>query len=194
MLDSFAGSGTTAHAVLNLNAQDGGNRKFILVEMEDYAENITAERVRRVIQGYGQTAGTGGSFNFYEVGEPLMIHGNLNENIDVEEIRAYIWYTETHTPYKKPSGNNYAYLGDFNGTAYYFHYERDRHTTLDSTFLRTIEKHSDNYLIYADECGLDEDFLQRNSITFKKIPRDIKKIWSDDLWFLKTIKLKPSKI
>ena len=181
MLDSFAGSGTTAHAVLNLNAHDGGNRKFILVEMEDYAENITAERVLRVIQGYGQTAGTGGSFNFYEVGEPLMIHGNLNENIDVEEIRAYIWYTETHTPYKKPSGNNYAYLGDFNGTAYYFHYERDRHTTLDSTFLRTIEKHSDNYLIYADECGLDEDFLQRNSITFKKIPRDIKKIWSDDL-------------
>ena len=52
ILDSFAGSGTTAHAVLNLNKQDGGNRKFILVEMEDYAENITAERVRRVINGY----------------------------------------------------------------------------------------------------------------------------------------------
>ena len=181
VLDSFAGSGTTAHAVLNLNAQDGGNRKFILVEMEDYAETITAERVRRVIQGYGQTAGTGGSFNFYEVGEPLMIQSNLNENIDVEKIRAYIWYTETHTPYKKSSGNNPAYLGDFNSTAYYFHYEHGRHTTLDATFLRTIEQHADSYLIYADECGLDEDFLQRNSITFKKIPRDIKKIWSDDL-------------
>lgn len=51
-LDSFAGSGTTAHAVLNLNKQDGGNRKFILVEMEDYAETITAERVKRVIDGY----------------------------------------------------------------------------------------------------------------------------------------------
>ena len=79
VLDSFAGSGTTAHAVLNLNAHDGGNRKFILVEMEDYADTITAERVRRVIQGYGQTAGTGGSFDFYEVGEPLMIQGNFNE-------------------------------------------------------------------------------------------------------------------
>ena len=105
VLDSFAGSGTTAHAVLNLNAHDGGNRKFILVEMENYADTITAERVRRVIQGYGQTAGTGGSFDFYEVGEPLMIHDNLNENIDVEKIRAYIWYTETRSPYKKPSGN-----------------------------------------------------------------------------------------
>lgn len=51
ILDSFAGSGTTAHAVLNLNKKDKGNRKFILVEMEDYAENITAERVRRVMQG-----------------------------------------------------------------------------------------------------------------------------------------------
>ncbi|WP_405341050.1 site-specific DNA-methyltransferase [Fibrobacter sp.] len=52
VLDSFAGSGTTAHAVLNLNKQDGGNRKFILIEMEDYADKITAERVRRVIKGY----------------------------------------------------------------------------------------------------------------------------------------------
>ena len=110
-----------------------------------------------------------------------MIQGNLNENIDIEKIRAYIWYTETRTPYKKPSGNNYAYLGDFNGTAYYFHYERDWRTTLDAAFLRSIEQHADKYLIYADECGLDEDFLQRNSIIFKKIPRDIKKIWSDDL-------------
>jgi adenine-specific DNA-methyltransferase len=52
ILDSFAGSGTTAHAVLNLNKQDGGNRKFILVEMEDYSEEITAQRVKRVMNGY----------------------------------------------------------------------------------------------------------------------------------------------
>lgn len=52
ILDSFAGSGTTAHAVLNLNKADGGKRRFILVEMEDYADSITAERVKRVIQGY----------------------------------------------------------------------------------------------------------------------------------------------
>ena len=52
MLDSFAGSGTTAHAVLEANQRDGGNRRFILVEMEDYADRLTAERVRRVIKGY----------------------------------------------------------------------------------------------------------------------------------------------
>ena len=53
ILDSFAGSGTTAHAVLEANKTDGGNRKFILVEMEDHiADKITAERVRRIIKGY----------------------------------------------------------------------------------------------------------------------------------------------
>lgn len=55
ILDSFAGSGTTAHAVLEANKRDGGNRKFIMVEMEDYADRLTAERVRRVINGYDFT-------------------------------------------------------------------------------------------------------------------------------------------
>ena len=53
ILDSFAGSGTTAHAVLNMN-KVGGNRKFILIEMMEYADSITAERVKRVIDGYAQ--------------------------------------------------------------------------------------------------------------------------------------------
>ena len=176
ILDSFAGSGTTAHAVLDLNKQDGGNRKFILVEMEDYADKITAERIRRVIQGYGEIAGIGGSFDFYEIGESLMIDGNLNENIDIEKIRAYIWYTETHTQYKKPSENIPAYLGNFNSTGYYFHYEKNSLTTLDLDFLDTIQTRAENYLIYADECLLNAEFLQRNKIQFKKIPRDIKQI------------------
>ena len=55
VLDSFAGSGTTAHAVLAANKKDGGDRKFILVECEDYADALTAERVRRVIAGYAYT-------------------------------------------------------------------------------------------------------------------------------------------
>jgi adenine-specific DNA-methyltransferase len=55
VLDSFAGSGTTAHAVLAQNAKDGGNRKFIMVEGEDYADTLTAERMRRVINGYAFT-------------------------------------------------------------------------------------------------------------------------------------------
>ena len=48
-LDFFAGSGTTGHAILNLNKTDNGNRKFILVEMGDYFESKLKERIRRVM-------------------------------------------------------------------------------------------------------------------------------------------------
>ena len=77
ILDSFAGSGTTAHAVLALNKEDGGNRKFILVECEDYADTITAERVRRVINGVpgardaSLREGLGSSFTYCTLGDPI---------------------------------------------------------------------------------------------------------------------------
>lgn len=185
ILDSFAGSGTTAHAVLNLNKADGGNRKFIIVEMEDYAETITAERVRRVIDGYGDTEGTGGSFDFYELGEPVFdADGNLNENIGTEKIREYIWYSEIGVQAARlpniadePSAPQSLYLlGNHLGTAYYFYYEKDQITTLDKAFLNTITQRAEQYVIYADNCLLSADFMQANHIIFKKIPRDIKKL------------------
>ena len=83
ILDSFAGSGTTAHAVLALNKEDGGNRKFILVECEDYADTITAERVRRVISGVPNAKGKslreglGGSFTYAKLGEPIDVESLL---------------------------------------------------------------------------------------------------------------------
>ena len=83
ILDSFAGSGTTAHAVLALNKEDGGNRKFILVECEDYADTITAERVRRVSNGVPNARdaalreGLGGSFAYCTLGEPIDAEGML---------------------------------------------------------------------------------------------------------------------
>ena len=92
ILDSFAGSGTTAHAVLNMNKADGGHRKFILVEVMDYADSITAERVKRVIRGYGEgknaVEGTGGNFSFYDLGEPLLVGDCLNEAVAPEKLRA----------------------------------------------------------------------------------------------------------
>lgn len=109
VLDSFGGSGTTAHAVLNLNKKDNGNRKFILVEMMDYADTITAERVKRVINGYGEgnkaVAGIPGDFTYYELGQPLFKDDkNLNEEVPEEEIRKYVYYMETksHLRRKQP--------------------------------------------------------------------------------------------
>ena len=180
ILDSFAGSGTTAHAVLNMNKADGGKRRFILVEMEDYADSITAERVKRVISGYGSgknaTEGTGGGFSFYDLGEPLMNGGELNENVGVEKIREYVWFMETRQPYSAAPLDNPYLLGLYNGTAWYFYYKCSEVTTLNYAFLSKIKKLTDQTVIYADRCAMNEDDLAEIGITFKKIPRDIAKL------------------
>lgn len=180
ILDSFAGSGTTAHAVLNMNKADGGNRKFILIEMMDYADSITAERVKRVIQGYGEdkkaVPGTGGSFSYYELGEPLMIGDNLNEAVGADKIREYIWFTETKENFQKPNADKPYYLGSTAQTGYYFFYEPNRACVLDYKFLSTITVKADNYVIYADRCAINTDDLQKLKVIFKKIPRDITKL------------------
>lgn len=183
ILDSFAGSGTTAHAVLNLNKEDGGNRKFILVEMEDYADSITAERVKRVMKGYGKgknkTEGTGGSFDYYELGKPLFNEDDLlNEDVSEEKIREYVWYSETKSafPKERKKDAHKHLLGSKNGTDYYFFYEKDSVTTLNHDFLATITQKADQYVIYADNCLLSKEFLQSRNIIFKKIPRDITRI------------------
>ena len=182
ILDSFAGSGTTAHAVLNMNKADGGNRKFILIEMMDYADSITAERVKRVINGYGEgknaVEGTSGNFSFYDLGDTLLLSdGNLNEEVGESKIREYIWYTET----KEAMTNVVAEgepscLGTCRDTAYYFYYKKDEITTLDYDFLSTVKTKAAGYIIYADLCTISDEELKKWNITFKKIPRDIAKV------------------
>ena len=181
ILDSFAGSGTTAHAVLNMNKADGGHRKFILVEMMEYAETITAERVRRVIDGYGTgknaVDGTGGDFTFYDLGEVLLLpDGNLNESVGADRIREYVWYMETKTPLRAVDSDNPYYLGESRGTGYYFFYEKEALTTLNFDFLSTITEQAEGYLIYADLCTIPDEELKKYNITFKKIPRDIARL------------------
>ena len=182
VLDSFAGSGTTAHAVLNMNKVDGGNRKFILVEMMDYAESITAERVKRVIDGYGEgkkaVEGTGGNFSYYELGPVLLLpDGNLNEEVGPQKIREYVYYMETKEPLsaEQPVDEPY-FMGLCRNTAYYFYYERESVTTLDYAFLATIQTKAEGYTIYADLCAISQETLYKHNITFKKIPRDIARL------------------
>lgn len=239
ILDSFAGSGTTAHSVLKANSADGGTRHFILVEMMDYAESIDAERIRRVISGYTSSddveeavydveltagniedgaallaeakqaarqargeydrvskpkvedghlrvigtytsteeiAGTGGSFSFYELGDPLMIGDVLNESVGVDKIREYVYFTETKSRLPEPHADEPYFMGIHVNSAYYFYYEKQRITTLNREFLHTIKTKADAYVIYADLCMLSDEELERYHITFKKIPRDITKL------------------
>lgn len=178
VLDSFAGAGTTAHSVLSLNKQDGGSRKFILVELEDYANTTTAERVKRVIKGYSEIEGTGGNFDYYELGKPLFVGENsefLNEEVGKDKIREYVWYSETRTAFEKTIAKKDSeyFLGKKESTAYYFIYEKNQLTTLDYDTLATIKTKAGQYVIYADNCLLPKDFMLKKNIVFKKIPRDV---------------------
>ncbi len=184
ILDSFAGSGTTAHAVLKLNTQDQGNRRFILIEMEDYADTITAERVRRVMSGYGegnkQTAGLGGSFDYYTVGAAIFNPDDtLNETVGVAVIRDYVSYSEGIAAEHRTNQDN-AYtpylLGLNSETAWIFYYEADAVTCLDLDFLGTLKFGANKpatAIIYADKCLFNKEFLSKHGLIFKKIPRDI---------------------
>ena len=180
VLDSFAGSGTTAHAVLNMNKADGGHRKFILVERENYADFITAERVKRVIQGYGEgknaVEGTGGDFSFYDLGEPLLIGDVLNESVGVDKIREYVYFMDTKCRLPEPHEDEPYFMGVHVNSAYYFYYERESVTTLNREFLHTVKTRADAYVIYADLCMLSDAELDKHHITFKKIPRDISRL------------------
>jgi len=179
ILDSFAGSGTTGHAVLNMN-RDGKKRKFILIEMMDYAENLTAERVKQVIKGYGKgknkADGTGGNFSYYELGDTLMNGDELNEAVGVDKIREYVYFTETKSHLAPFKDEEPYYLGTHITAAYYFYYDRENITTLSRAFLHTIKTKADSYVIYADLCTLSDAELEKYHITFKKIPRDITKL------------------
>lgn len=181
ILDSFAGSGTSAHAIMKKNMEDGGNRKFILVELMDYAETITAERVRKVIKGYGEgkkaVEGLGGSFDYYELGAPLFKNSEeLNETVGIAKIREYIYYTETHEYLTRKQDAEYPYLLDYlDGTGYFFYYEQNEITTLSHETLKIVPKKADHYVIYADICTISKELLAKMNITFKKIPRDISK-------------------
>ena len=184
VLDSFAGSGTTAHAVLKLNAEDQGSRRFILIETMDYAETITAERVRRVMNGYGPAtspvAPIGGGFDYYTVGEPIFLETEmLNDAVGIDAIRNYVAYSEG-IPQEHRCGQDNPYTPDLLGLStdmgWVFNYRPDEATALDLDYLSTLNfgaAKPSAAIIYADRCLLTKEFLSKHGIIFKKIPRDI---------------------
>lgn len=130
ILDSFAGSGTTGHSVLQLNSEDGGNRRFILVEMEEkICKDITAERVKRVINGYEYTKangevvkvdGLGGGFRYCKLDEPLFDElGSINKNVKYKELASHIIFSETGIPITEGQEEHFPLIGIHKNTAYY---------------------------------------------------------------------------
>ncbi len=170
VLDSFAGSGTTGQAVLELNKEDGGNRKFILVELErKIAQQITNERVRRA----SKMKDLDGSFEYVELDEQLFDkNGAINGEVSFNGLANYVYFTETHTNLEKKNikGN---YLGERDGIGYYLLFDGIGQNVLNRKFLSVLKKDG-NKIIYADKCLLGSDVLGRYHIVFKQIPYEVK--------------------
>jgi len=198
VLDSTAGSGTTAHAALSLNRADGGNRRFILVQVPyetkeqennnfNICQKITAERVRRVIDGYvcktqegkkQKVEGIGGSFTYARVGKPLF--GEYRdwgkEMPAYGELAKYIFYTETSRDFDRTNMNEKTgKIGEYHGTSYYLLYtpngEEDRR--LDREWLRDLNKSEKNrkIVVYCEKKWIHPDDLAKYELETKKTVR-----------------------
>lgn len=179
ILDSFAGSGTTGQAVLELNKDDGGNRKFILVELEnDIARNVTAKRLHKVIQGYEGAMfpkGTGQGLQYLDLNGELFDNGGfINPNAQYEDLASYIYFTETHS-YLDLTAIKNSYLGSMGQSHYFLLFSSKDKNILDDKTVKPMLTQDGTKVIYADKCLLDEEFCLKNNIIFKQIPYELKK-------------------
>lgn len=181
VLDSFAGSGTTAHATIKLNAEDGGSRRFILVELDDYADSITAERVRRVINGYGEgnnaVEGIDSGFSYYELGSVLFREdGSIDPAVTHDDLARYVWATETRAPYGDLTSEHPYLLGEHAQAVYYLAWEPGEETTLTYDLLRSLPRKGSPTVIYADRCAIAPERLDEMGVVFKRVPDQIARI------------------
>jgi len=170
VLDSFAGSGTTAHAVMDLNKEDGGHRQFIIVEMEDdTALKITQKRLKRCITENKYVDG----FEFIKLAKPLFNEkGQINEQCTYDELATYIYFTETKTNVEKKDIQS-PYIGESGEVSYYLIYAGRDKNDLTRAALKKL-KIDGQAVVYADRCLVDEDELREKGIVFKQIPYEIK--------------------
>ena len=186
VLDSFAGSGTTAHAVLALNKEDGGNRRFVLVECEDYVDSITAERVRRVIKGIPSAkdeslkAGLGGTFSYFELGRPMRQESLLDgSNLpSYEKLAAYIFFTATGEEFEPDRIRKKTwFIGRSRLHDVFLIYEADveklKDMALTLDVARKLPGGTRNKLVFAPTKYLDREFLHQYRITFQQLPFQI---------------------
>lgn len=191
ILDSFAGLGTTAHAVLSLNAEDGGSRRFILIECEDYADSITAERVRRVIKGVPAAKdeslkkGLGGTFSYFELGKAIELENILDGDSlpTYEELARYVFYAATGEEFnEKAVDEKKHFIGESRNYQVFLLYEPDvaelknLALTLDMVKALPVLKKDKRRLVFAPTKYLDQDHLDQYRIDFAQLPFEIYKL------------------
>ena len=195
ILDSFAGSGTTAHAVLALNKEDRGNRRFILCQMpfetkeqeknrENICESITAERVRRVIKGVPKAKdedlrkGLGGTFSYFKLGKELRKQAILDGR-DLPSYKAlagYVFFTATGEEFQ-PKKMKPPFIGTSRERDVFLIYEDDleklKDMALNLELARSLGKGDRKKLVFAPTKYLDQEYLDRLNIEFCQLPFEI---------------------
>ncbi|HAP93325.1 MAG TPA: hypothetical protein DCM26_01720 [Desulfotomaculum sp.] len=190
VLDSFAGSGTTGHAVLNLNKAnaDKSPRQFVLVELEPkISKAITAERVRRVAHGYttpkGEAIeGLGGGFRYCELGEPLFEEGgHIRATVSFADLARHVYFTETGEPLPRERISKTPLLGIFRGVAVYLLYNGilgdktvNGGNVLTRSILAKLPPFKGQKIIYCAGCLLGHDRLHTEKIIIRQTPYEIK--------------------
>jgi DNA modification methylase len=177
VLDSFAGSGTTAHGVMKLNADDGGERHFILVEMDPtIARDVTAERVRRIASGYTNNKGEaipglGSHFRYCTLGEPLFRgNGSLNENLTRDRLARHLFFTEFGEPLTAKPSPEASLVGTFGETALHLLWDADGPGFLDASTLRGLSVWDGEFVVYGEGCAIPSSVLQEHRVSFRQIP------------------------
>ncbi len=189
VMDAFAGSATTGQAVLKLNKEDGGTRRFLLIESEEYADALSAERLRRVIKGVpkakdeGLRKGLGGTFTFVEVGNPMQMESLLKGNKlpSFEDLAGYVYYTATGEDFDERAINRKTgFIGTSARYDVYLFYEPDleylKKTALTLDMARGLPKGSGKRrLVFAPTKDLDSIHLEEHRIDFCQLPFEIYK-------------------
>ncbi len=171
VLDSFAGSGTTGQAVMELNKDQKSNRKFILIEMEkDVIKDITTERIKKIIKSHNTNTG----FEYCELDKPLFNEeGQIEEECTFEQLATYIYFTETNTNLDKKTIDK-SFISDYNEIEYYLLFKEKGNNVLNKDFLKKLGKNDKKKVIYADKCLIDEKIMNKYNIQFKQIPYEVK--------------------
>jgi hypothetical protein len=195
VLDSFAGSGTTGHAVLKANQLDGGNRRFVLVELQqEVAANSTRKRLQSVIEGFevggarkrkASLAGLGSGFRYCRLGRTLLDdHGNINGDVPFSDLGRYVYLLETGVPAPTRPRRDCPLLGVHRGRSVYLLYNGvlgDRRpnggNVLTGAVLAALPPHPEGRgprVVYGEACRLSDATLRRADVTFRQIPYSLR--------------------
>ena len=194
VLDSFAGSGTTGHSVLEQNTVLEMDRKFILVELdEEISRNITAERLRRVINGYNENGdpdkpveGLGGGFRYCRLGTPLFNEfGNIDVEVSFPDLAAHVFFSETGAPLPKKVDGSSPLIGRHKDKLVYLLFSAAEQgfareasgNVLTPDVLADLPPVPEGFegtrIVYAEGCTVVADRLTAQGVAFKQVPYQI---------------------